>query len=108
MYLTIVGTGYVGLVTGTCFAEFGHHVTCVDKIKEKLERDCYQYPHDNSQGNFNLPPGGGSRWKRMLFATLAAIESMGFLGDAAFNEDDWRELDEEYYNEDHFELPPGY
>lgn len=38
MKITMIGTGYVGLVTGTCLAEFGHHVTCVDKIKEKIER----------------------------------------------------------------------
>lgn len=38
MNITMIGTGYVGLVTGTCLAEFGHHVACVDKITEKIER----------------------------------------------------------------------
>jgi UDPglucose 6-dehydrogenase len=38
MNITMIGTGYVGLVTGTCLAEFGHHVTCVDKVTEKIER----------------------------------------------------------------------
>lgn len=32
----MIGTGYVGLVTGTCFAEFGHSVWCVDKLTEKV------------------------------------------------------------------------
>ena len=38
MKITMIGTGYVGLVTGTCFAEFGHHVTCVDKLTDKIEQ----------------------------------------------------------------------
>lgn len=37
MRVTVVGTGYVGLVSGACFSEFGHHVTCVDKNAEKIE-----------------------------------------------------------------------
>ena len=36
--ITVVGTGYVGLVTGTCFAETGNNVTCVDIDKAKVDR----------------------------------------------------------------------
>ncbi|MFQ5670903.1 MAG: UDP-glucose dehydrogenase family protein [Acidobacteriota bacterium] len=38
MNITVVGTGYVGLVTGACFAEFGVRVICVDKEEEKIRR----------------------------------------------------------------------
>ncbi len=37
IHLAIVGSGYVGLVTGACFAEVGHHVICVDNDPRKLE-----------------------------------------------------------------------
>lgn len=38
MNIAIVGTGYVGLVSGTCFAEMGNHVTCVDVDQKKIDR----------------------------------------------------------------------
>jgi len=37
MKLAMVGTGYVGLVSGTCFAEFGIDVVCVDKDASKID-----------------------------------------------------------------------
>src|SRR5271165_5014741 len=37
MKLTIIGTGYVGLVTGACFAEVGHQVVCVDRDEAKVK-----------------------------------------------------------------------
>ena len=37
MHIAMIGTGYVGLVSGTCFADFGHHVVCVDKDQAKID-----------------------------------------------------------------------
>jgi len=36
MKIAMIGTGYVGLVSGVCFSDFGHEVVCVDKIPEKI------------------------------------------------------------------------
>src|SRR6187401_2276138 len=37
MRIAMIGTGYVGLVSGACFADFGHDVTCIDKDASKIE-----------------------------------------------------------------------
>ncbi|MFB2604362.1 2-dehydropantoate 2-reductase N-terminal domain-containing protein, partial [Rhizobium phaseoli] len=37
MRITMIGSGYVGLVSGVCFADFGHDVICVDKDLSKIE-----------------------------------------------------------------------
>jgi UDPglucose 6-dehydrogenase len=40
MHIAMIGTGYVGLVSGACFADFGHQVTCVDKDEAKIAALC--------------------------------------------------------------------
>ena len=37
MHIAIIGTGYVGLVSGACFSDFGHQVVCVDKDARKID-----------------------------------------------------------------------
>jgi UDPglucose 6-dehydrogenase len=37
MRIAMIGSGYVGLVSGACFADFGHHVVCVDKDARKID-----------------------------------------------------------------------
>lgn len=38
MIISVIGSGYVGLVSGTCFADFGHDVICVDNAEEKIAK----------------------------------------------------------------------
>lgn len=71
MNIAVVGTGYVGLVTGTCFAEMGNHVTCVDIDAQKVERmkngeiPIYE-PHLDVLFERNIRQG------RLLFTTVLA------------------------------------
>ena len=51
MKITIVGTGYVGLVTGTCFAEVGIDVVCVDIDEKKLKTFTKGFPQSMNQGS---------------------------------------------------------
>jgi UDPglucose 6-dehydrogenase len=40
MHIAMIGTGYVGLVSGACLSEFGHHITCIDKDAAKIDLLC--------------------------------------------------------------------
>jgi len=37
MKIAMIGSGYVGLVSGVCFSDFGHEVVCVDKVDAKID-----------------------------------------------------------------------
>ena len=41
MKIAIIGTGYVGLITGLCLGELGHEIVCIDHNSEKIEKLTY-------------------------------------------------------------------
>lgn len=74
MNIAVVGSGYVGLVTGTCLAETGNHVTCVDIDALKVEKmqsgiiPIYE-PHLDSLFERNIKQGRlflQQIWKKQL------------------------------------------
>lgn len=84
MKIAVVGTGYVGLVTGTCFAETGNHVTCVDINQEKIEmmqagkipiyepglEDLFKRNSEEGRLNFTTSLSEGIKDAKVIFLAL--------------------------------------
>ena len=74
MRIAIIGTEYVGLVSGACFADFGHHVTCIDNDADKIaafNAGKYRFSSPTSsrlwhrmsnKGAFSSPPMSPTQW----------------------------------------------
>ena len=89
MKITIIGAGYVGLVTGTCFSEFGHEVICIDKdiqrIKELQEGTMPIYEPgleslvkknvDEQRLTFDTNPNKGVPWADAIFIAVGTPSS---------------------------------
>src|SRR3989440_11657415 len=95
MRVTIIGTGYVGLVTGTCFAEVGHQVVCVDNDEAKVktlkaggipiyEPGLEEMVKKNTAGGgvtfTNSTGEGGGKTDVVFIAVATAPPPDGFLG----------------------------
>jgi UDPglucose 6-dehydrogenase len=84
MKIAVVGTGYVGLVTGTCFAETGNHVTCVDINEDKIRRmkagevpiyepgleDLFHRNTEEGRLNFTTSLSEGIKGAKVIFLAL--------------------------------------
>ena len=89
MKITIIGAGYVGLVTGTCFSEFGHEVMCIDKdiqrIKELQEGTMPIYEPgleslvkknvEEQRLTFDTSPNKGVPWADAIFIAVGTPSS---------------------------------
>jgi UDPglucose 6-dehydrogenase len=68
MRVAMIGSGYVRLVSGACFADFGHHVTCIDKDAEKIAR-LRKGEMPIYEPDLDRLVVGNTREKRLDFAT---------------------------------------
>ena len=79
MRVTMIGAGYVGLVSGACFADFGHTVTCVDKDPGKIERleqgvmPIYE-PGLAELVASNVNPSGTGAWTLVSAPTVSGLK----------------------------------
>ena len=69
MRVAMIGTGYVGLVSGACFADFGHEVICVDKDKAKIARSDARRNADLRAGAGRAMVAANGRAGRLKFTT---------------------------------------
>ena len=93
MRVAMIGTGYVGLVSGACFADFGHHVVCVDKDQGKiaaLERgEMHAAVFTNAEQVRNLFAVAGKLNKKDLLREAlnrTLVASIGPVASAALRE----------------------
>jgi UDPglucose 6-dehydrogenase len=70
MRVAVIGTGYVGLVSGACFADFGHVVTCIDKDVGKIER-LHQGVMPIYEPGLETLVAGNVEQERLFFASTA-------------------------------------
>ena len=85
MQVTVIGTGYVGTVTGACLAYLGHHVTCVDTDASKIEtlqrgKSPIYEPHLETCWRWPLPGAGSSsprNWRRPWRASDVIFIAVG-------------------------------